>query len=489
MGTRKGSTRLRRRAAAAVVLSIGFLLAGQSTAGATLQLLKPNPSDTATFSGNGGVSTDGLGQIGTGGTIQAQVPAGSTVQQAYLYGTYFGSAPDATARTIDFDGTSVLLELTATQSGNTFFFTARANVTSQVATKVGSGGGITDFAVNTDPFGLDGVALVVIFSNPAFPQTTVAVLDGGAAQAGDTATFNFADPIDPTQPGFVAAMALGSGFSFQGGTPESHFCGGGQTSIVNINSQLLTNCAGNYDDGQPSNGALITVGGVGDSFDNPTPPDNPPTDDELYNLVPFLKQGDTQLVIQTSNPSNDDNLFLAVIATSAAARVTTEICDNGVDDDGDGLVDQNDPDCQAPAQEICDNGVDDDGDGLVDGDDPDCPYTQRVAPRTTTVAPSRLVRVRVGCSQRTACKGRLTLQATVPAKASASQKLKRVVTLGERGYRLRAGGRRGLRVRLSKRGVRLVRRAGRLRVQALSSSTPGTVPRVKTLVLKAPRRR
>lgn len=55
-----------------------------------------------------------------------------------------------------------------------------------------------------------------------------------------------------------------------------------------------------------------------------------------------------------------------------------EDCANGVDDDGDGLVDCDDPDCDdypacnPPVEEICDNGIDDDGDGLVDCDDPDC---------------------------------------------------------------------------------------------------------------------
>lgn len=55
-----------------------------------------------------------------------------------------------------------------------------------------------------------------------------------------------------------------------------------------------------------------------------------------------------------------------------------EICDNGIDDDGDGLVDCADPDCCGiegcgVCLEInCDNGIDDDGDGLIDEDDPDC---------------------------------------------------------------------------------------------------------------------
>ena len=55
---------------------------------ATLHLLQPDGAVPATFVGRGGVSTDGLGQSGGGGTIQADVPAGSTVVQAYLYATY-----------------------------------------------------------------------------------------------------------------------------------------------------------------------------------------------------------------------------------------------------------------------------------------------------------------------------------------------------------------------------------------------------------------
>lgn len=51
---------------------------------------------------------------------------------------------------------------------------------------------------------------------------------------------------------------------------------------------------------------------------------------------------------------------------------TCEDCTNGIDDNGDGLVDCADPDCPPCSSEVCNNGVDDDGDGLVDCDDPDC---------------------------------------------------------------------------------------------------------------------
>jgi Ca2+-binding RTX toxin-like protein len=367
----RGSGRSVRSAFVIALVAAGMLVV-PGAAQATLQLLKPNPSVPATFVGKGGYSADGLGQFSPGGTLQADVPAGSTVVRAYLYGTYFASpTPSAAQRTIDFDGTSVVLDFLAnSEPGNSGLATARAEVSAQVRAKVGGGGGITDFVVNNDPSGLDGVALVVIYANAASPDGTIAVLDGGSKQLGDSTVFDLAAPLDTSVPNFQARMSLGSGFSFQGGQP-GHICGGGQFSTVSVNTQPLTNCAGNFDDGAAGNGALITVGGVGDSIDNPTPPPpaTPAEDDELYNLLPFLHAGDTKIVLDTANPSTDDNLFLAVVSFSARVAGTVEICDNGIDEDGDGLIDLEDPDCTAAATTACE-GIKIDGKTLQ-GTDPD----------------------------------------------------------------------------------------------------------------------
>jgi hypothetical protein len=71
----------------------------------------------------------------------------------------------------------------------------------------------------------------------------------------------------------------------------------------------------------------------------------------------------------------DPGCFGAAVCTKPGQ----EVCNNGIDDDGDGLVDCADPDCVgSPAckptmgREICDNGVDDNGDRLVDCSDPQC---------------------------------------------------------------------------------------------------------------------
>ena len=348
------------------VLVIGLFA---TSAAADLRLLVPDPADTATFAGHGGFSADGLGQNGGGGFVQAEVPLGSTVMQAYLYGSYYsvGCNISPSRRTIDFDGTFVVLTVlpNVPPLGGSLC-AARAEVTAQVAAKVGVGGGVFDFRIGNDPPNLDGVALVVIYENPTLPMTTVAVLDGGAAQSGDMATFNFVGPLDTEIPDFSAVLSLGIGFGFQG-FGGIHQCGTGQFSTVDVNGVRMTTCAGHHDDGVPNNGGLITVGGVGDVVDNPPNPNGSGgLDDELYDLAPFLSDGDTQLVIETANPSRDDIVFLAVIGITAEARVTTEICDDGIDNDGDGLIDREDPDCL-----ICGDGILDPGEECDDGNTSD----------------------------------------------------------------------------------------------------------------------
>ena len=63
-------------------------------------------------------------------------------------------------------------------------------------------------------------------------------------------------------------------------------------------------------------------------------------------------------------------------STSYTLRLTcVELCDNGRDDNGNGLIDCQDPQCADVLHcrpEICDNGRDDNGNGLIDCADPAC---------------------------------------------------------------------------------------------------------------------
>ena len=194
---------------------------------------------------------------------------------------------------------------------------ARADVTSLLAPVINGGaGGTYNFTIGEGSSGVtDGTALVVVYELASLAETTVALLDGFASVTGDTATFNFATPLDPTAPGFVADMRLGIGFSFNSGNTA------GQTSTVDVNGTRITNNAGNFDDGAGANGALITVGGSDDPYSALLP--DVLGDHERYDLTPQIMNGDTSITVNTANASRDDNIFLAAFRVSGKATVIT----------------------------------------------------------------------------------------------------------------------------------------------------------------------
>ncbi len=296
-----------------------------------------------TFVGHGNWSLDAVGGTAThGGTLTAHVPVGSHVEKAFLYSaTYFNSAMSGANAHLNFGANTLdvnsWVALGTTSGGGLQSF--RADVTGFVSSIVGAGSA-TDFDFNiSNVLGsqTDGYVLAVVYSNPNETSHTIALLDGFSANTGDNFTVNFAHPIDTTVAGFSAEMSLGIGFSFQGGT---------QYSQVDVNGQRLTTSAGGQDDGIAANGGLITVGGLGDSTDNPINPNalptNPRSDDELYNLANggFIHNGDTTIQVNTLNPSNDDNIFFAGFNITAVASVNSNGNDApiAVADGGTGFI-------------------------------------------------------------------------------------------------------------------------------------------------------
>lgn len=265
--------------------------------------------DFASFNGNVGLSTDGFGSNQNQGIISAGVPDGSTVTAAYLYTATQGST--AVPTTVTFESMSVSYDNSVANTSTSFGLAShRADVTSIVAASVNGGtSGVYDFDVNEGSSGntIDGHALVVVYENPALPTASVGILDGFASVTGDSTSINFADPLTPSDPDFFAEMVLGINFSC---------CN--QRSRIEVNGDLLSDNAGNNDDGNAvQNGALITVG----SFDDPFSPALPSysEDTERYDLTDFVTDGDTSIVVDTFNASEDDNIFLASFYVSGNA--------------------------------------------------------------------------------------------------------------------------------------------------------------------------
>ena len=302
-----------------VALTAGLLLGGAAAASAG-----PVPAEElevqVTETGQISLSADGAGSNDPAGvTIQVEKPNDAATVRAAFF---------ACASTFDFvindgdvslDGNPITWDLSVV---NGPFSNVFANVTAIVKPVVDAApAGLVDFlqtefvTKNETTETIDGCGLYVIFDDPEqTTENTAFILFGGQATTGDDYAVTLAEPLEE---GDIAQMGLGISFGAQdqSGKGGSHFCGcdSPMFSIIDVNGERLTSCAGNLDDGvgPVADGILITVGGVGDSPDNPDDPFQEAADgqqpriidDELYDLVPFLEPQETLIFVETLNPS------------------------------------------------------------------------------------------------------------------------------------------------------------------------------------------
>lgn len=296
------------------------------------------------------LSVDAAGSNNAAHTVSVKKPAkDAVVEKAFLMSaSNFQSTVANGAVALDGNAVTWIDSVLNDISGYPGFFNSvLADVTSIVKPKVdAAGAGTIDFAL-TEPGGttsIDGEVLAVVFRTPSDEEKrTIVLMFGGQQLAGDRFELTLAEPLDPKVKGTFANMGLGISFSAQGTD---------QYSVIHVNGQRLSTSAGGQDDGSFANGALITAGGLGDSKRNPTDPNATPsdtrTDDEMYNLLKFLDKKTSRILVDTYNPSDDDNIFFAWFELSAKGDVNK-------DTDGDGLLDSWET-----------SGYDHDGDGTVD---------------------------------------------------------------------------------------------------------------------------
>jgi PKD repeat protein len=288
---------------------------------ATIQAGAIQPVVTET--GRISLSISGRGTAGQGGVLQVEKPAGATVRRAFFaaattgFRQYLLRPGDVTLKGVEPSWGVVA-------PNSIFAYNYWADVTSIVKAKLDAApAGRNDILFTELPTNdIDGVVLAVIFDDPGQPkENTVALLFGAQRTRGDTFALRFARPIDKDDPNFALVMSLGISFGYQGSNQ--------QYSLIDVNGRRMTTSAGGEDDGEQANGALLTVGGLGDGTDNPSDPMATPTngarsDDELYDLRPFVNTGDSTMTVNTLNPSDDDNIFFAAFFLQATAAVVGE---------------------------------------------------------------------------------------------------------------------------------------------------------------------
>ncbi|MFK7857266.1 MAG: hypothetical protein AB8B64_00495 [Granulosicoccus sp.] len=273
---------------------------------------------TEEFFGNIYASADAVGTNDVEGFVSLDKRGDATVLRAYLMAQsnfdYIIEDGD-----VQLDGREIVWDdifFNDAGAGRLDFFNnVYADVTDIVRPVVdASPAGLIDFRVteNNTTF-IDGVTLFVIFEDSSLPEQSILMYIGGQSTRGDTFNLSLPRPLQVSEDDLT--MGLGISFGFQGtsGTP--------MLSEIDVNGVRLTTSAGGEDDGESADGALITVGGIGDSLENPDPfatpsPNGLRTDDELYNLATVVGDGTTSIAISTINPTDDDNIFFAYFVIS-----------------------------------------------------------------------------------------------------------------------------------------------------------------------------
>jgi hypothetical protein len=271
------------------------------------------------------VSLDALGtNNAAGGMIHVQKPDGATVKVAYMAVATTGfTGYRLAAGDVQIDGNSYVWSIETSSSISSWNYWG--DITSLVKPKIDSASaGLVSFNITeANTLAIDGEILVVVFNDPSqTTDNTVVLLFGAQDVAGDTFHIGLAQPLNLSDPNLQLDFSLGISYGYQDNYAT------GQYSIVDVNTVRMTTSAGGEDDGAGENGALITVGGIGDSNANPTnayaTPINFRDDDELYNLLPFVTNGDTTINVFTQNPSFDDNIFFAALNLKSALAVVGE---------------------------------------------------------------------------------------------------------------------------------------------------------------------
>jgi lysophospholipase L1-like esterase len=319
----RGTLRMWPSSVAVALVAASVLAAGSAGAGATPGTLPASArSIVPRDAGTGGLglivnergfisrSIAGVTDDGGGGTLTINKPAGAVVRGAYFFTATTGNTFTPLTAPVSIDGNDVPIDHEIFSQIGAYNYWAE--VTSFVKSKIDAApAGPVSFTVvePDDVYYVDGEVMVVIYNDPAqTEERSVSILFGALNPLGDQYQIALAAPISLADPSTHLEMSLGISYSYQ------EF-GTQQYSLVDVNGIPLTTAAGGEDDGASHNGALLTVGGEGDSLSNPVDPFATPTeprsDDELYDLRPFVLDGDTRIDVQTLNPSDDDNIFMA----------------------------------------------------------------------------------------------------------------------------------------------------------------------------------
>ncbi len=275
-------------------------------------------------SGNVYLSTDGVGSNAPGAQLRVDKrSAASTVRSAHLLVASAGFSqhlPDDGDLLLG--GAPVDIDEATRVDTRVFAVNARADVTAIVKPLVDAAapGLISLPVVETRPELIDGSILAVVFDDPAVADGTVLLYFGSHSAGDNRIDVNLVDPIGPDVADRGAEFTIGIAFSAQDSSDQS------QSTVIDVNAITMTRLAGGQDDGALELGALLTVGGIGDSPDVPGLISGctlgARCDDERYALEQAMAVNSRNIGIRFNNESADDNILFASFASRGTRAVS-----------------------------------------------------------------------------------------------------------------------------------------------------------------------
>ena len=257
------------------------------------------------------LSVDAIGTVLSFGTVEVEKPADAVVKRAFLIAAAGGyNGGEIHDGEITIEGRRVMWDRSIPNVVGGW--NALAEVTDLLRQKMDSalpGTIIVEIAEQRSEF-VDGVVLAVVFELvDKAVDNDVSLFFGAHGASANGFTIQMSKPVPSDIATARFEMGVGISFSMQTSTETRQY------TVIDVNGRRLTAAAGGPDDGSPLAGALVSVGGIADNPANPSnatmTPENLTSDDEYYDLTPFVRPGDTQIEIQTANPSKNDNLFFA----------------------------------------------------------------------------------------------------------------------------------------------------------------------------------
>ncbi len=271
-------------------------------------------------SGRISLAVTGVGTISQLAQLEVDKPSGATVRAAYLAtATVTGTTHRLQPGDVRLAGQPVTWIATEPGAGQATNYLADVTQIVKPILDAAASGQVMLTIEEFTSDKIDGDVLAVIYDDPnEIVNNSVTLYFGGATSNRVRIPLEFDNPVRRSDPRTRVEMGLGISGSAQ---TRSLLRGGASFDrlVIDVDGVRMTTAAGGHDDGVALPGGLLTAGGSRDDLTAPVDPMAEPTqftsDDERYDLTPFLRDGSRRATVDATNDGQANLFFAGVFAS------------------------------------------------------------------------------------------------------------------------------------------------------------------------------